>query len=193
MATAEKTETPQLRFLKALAHETRLKILGVLSYRNISPAEFARENRMELSTVAYHFRKLKAWGFVEVADTRPARGSTEHFHRGTRQVVFDDDLWKTMPPMLHQVVSGTILEDLLGRISKAFTTGTFDARLDRHFTWTPMTLDEQGWEELTDLLKGTFERIGEINGDASERLSESGETSIEATAALLGFESPKQA
>ena len=192
MTTAVKSDSPQVRLLKILAHPTRLKILGVLSSRDISPAEYARENREDVSNVAYHFRQLTKMGCAEVVDTKPARGSTEHFHRATHPVVFDDEIWATMPAPAHLAVSHTILEDLFGRIREAFVAGTFDARADSHFTWTPMVVDEQGWTEMTAILMRAFEDVARVNDESAERLAKSGEPGIEATAALIGFESPKR-
>ena len=192
MAPAQTADSPQLKLMKALAHPTRLKILGELSHRDISPAEYAKENREDVSNVAYHFRLLKKMGCAEVIDTKPARGSTEHFYRGTRPVIFDDDIWPTLPPAMHVAVSHTILEDLLARIRSAFVSGTFDARLDRHFTWTPMVVDEQGWSALTSVLTWAFEQFDKISQESSERMAETGETGFEVTAALVGFESPRR-
>jgi DNA-binding transcriptional ArsR family regulator len=192
MAATEKTESPQVQLLKTLAHPTRLKILGVLSSRDISPAEYARENREDVSNVAYHFRHLTKMGCAEVVDTKPARGSTEHFYRGTRPVVFDDEAWPTLPPAMHAAVSHTILEGLHSRIREAFVAGTFDARVDRHFTWTPMCVDQEGWAEMISTLLWTFEQITRINQESAERMAKSGESAIEATAAIIGFESPAQ-
>jgi DNA-binding transcriptional ArsR family regulator len=192
MAMSEKTESPQVQLLKVLAHPTRLKILGVLSSRDISPAEYARENGEDVSNVAYHFRLLKRMGCTEVIDTKPARGSTEHFHRRTRPIVFDDEIWPTLPSAMHVAVSHTILEDLLSRIKEAFVAGTFDAQVDRHFTWTPMTVDEAGWKRLVAVLLWTFEQFTEIQVESAERMADSGEAGMEVTAALIGFESPKR-
>jgi hypothetical protein len=190
MAAAEKTESPQLRLMKTLAHPIRLKILGELSHRDISPAEYARENREDVSNVAYHFRCLKKMDCAEIVDTKPARGSTEHFYRGTRPVVFDDEIWPTLPSAMHVAVSHTILEDLLARIRSAFVSGTFDARLDRHFTWTPMVLDQQGWTALISVLNWAFEQFDKIDEESAARRAETGEAGFEVTAALVGFESP---
>jgi Helix-turn-helix domain len=192
LTTATTTASPQLQLLKALAHPVRLKILGVLACRDISPAEYARENREDVSNVAYHFRKLKKLGCIEVVDTRPARGSTEHFHRSSHPVVFDDEIWQKMPPAMHTGVSYTILENLFGRIGDAFKAGTFDKRLDRHFTWIPLTVDEEGWNAMIEILASAFKQVLRVNEEAGERLAKTGETGIEATVALVGFESPGQ-
>lgn len=181
-----------MRMLKALAHPTRLHLLGVLSVRTISPAEFARERNEPVSNVAYHFRALERWGVIEVARTRPARGSTEHFYRRTGAIIFEDDYWLAMPDEARRVVASTILKELVGRVSQAIQAGTFTAREDVHITWRPVTLDEQGWSEVMGILNTAFHDVAEAEVQAAERLAESGEDGVPATVALTGFESPPE-
>lgn len=53
-----------------------------------------------------------------------------------------------------------------------------------------MVLDEKGWTTVTSILASAFKEIGEVNEEAGMRLAKTGEPGIEATAALIGFESP---
>ncbi|HEX3735859.1 MAG TPA: winged helix-turn-helix domain-containing protein [Solirubrobacterales bacterium] len=186
--TAEETSQ---RLVKALAHPTRVRILGVLSHRDISPAEFARESGEVVTNVAYHFRELAKYGFAEVAETRPVRGSMEHIYTGTKQAFFGEEEWRLMPKPLQRLISGTVLHDMVGKMTEAVEAGTFDSRDDRHFTWTPLVVDEEGWTDLMSILDTAFEQIGEVAARAGERLAEQGCERIPATVALAGFESPK--
>jgi DNA-binding transcriptional ArsR family regulator len=185
-------EFAHVQLLKALANPVRLHLLGILSYRDISPAEFARERREPVSNVAYHFRALEKLGCVEVVDTRPVRGSTEHFFRRTEIVVYDDDSFLYMPDEARQIVASSIIRDLVGRMTKALLAGTFTAREDFHITWTPVKLDEQGWTEVISILATAFQKVGDVEVRAAERMAESGEDGLVATVALAGFESPRE-
>ncbi len=53
-----------------------------------------------------------------------------------------------------------------------------------------MKVDERGWTELMDNLMAAFIEAKEIRRRAENRLAETGEEPIRATAGLLGFESP---
>jgi DNA-binding transcriptional ArsR family regulator len=187
-----KESEAHLRLLKALAHPVRMHLLGVLSHRDISPAEFARERGEPVSNVSYHFRALEKLNCIEVVRTRPVRGSTEHFYRRTETVVFDDDSWPRLPGEARQIVASSILRDLVGRMTKAIQAGTFTAREDVHITWKPVHLDERGWSEVTAILASAFEAIGEAEVRAVQRMAESGEEGLVATVALAGFESPRE-
>lgn len=70
-----------VRVLKGLAHPIRLAVLVSLSRGDLSPSQFARSRGEPVSNVSYHFRVLAALGLIELARTRPVRGSVEHIYR----------------------------------------------------------------------------------------------------------------
>lgn len=179
------------RIAKALAHPLRVRILATLSHRSISPVEFSREARVPLSDAAYHFRKLEEFECAEVTREVPVRGSTQHFYRGTTRPLLGDDAWKYLPVSIRGGISGMIWQTLLERVVEAMEAGTFDVRDDRHFTWTPYTVDEEGWSELTALQAETLERATEIGVRSAERMARSQEAGVNTTFALACFESPK--
>jgi hypothetical protein len=164
--------------------------LATLSHRTISPAEFSRENGEPLSDVAYHFRTLEKLECAEVVRTAPVRGSTQHFYCGTKRPVLNDRAWQELPSAVQAGISGAALQDLFGRVAEAIRSGTFDARPDRHLSWTPLSVDAQGWDELMAVLETALARATEVEIAAAKRLAKSGEERISATFALMGFESP---
>lgn len=187
------SDLDHVRLLKGLAHPIRLELLGILSYRDISPSEFARHRGEPVSNLTYHFNLLEELGCIELARTKPKRGSVEHIYRRIKRVIFTDRDWLIMPDEARQIVASTILRDLIGRITEALQAGTFTAREDVHITWRPVTLDEQGWKEVTKILKGAFDAVSTAEVGAIERMRESGEDGLEATVAIAGFESPRGA
>lgn len=184
------TDAEHIKLLKALAHPVRLELLGILSYKNMSATDFAEHRDEPISNFGYHFKVLREMGFIEVAYTRPGRGSDEYIYRRIRQVVFSDRDWLIMPDEVRQIVASTTLRDLIGRMTEAFQAGTMTARANTHISWRPLVLDERGWRELTEILWITFKAVTRLEMRAGERMRESGEKGIEATVALAGFESP---
>lgn len=65
-----------LRYLKLLAHESRLKLLGLLAQRERSVGELAEILGLREPTVSHHLAKLSGAGLVEM---RPE--GTVHFYR----------------------------------------------------------------------------------------------------------------
>ena len=184
-------DAEHVRLLKGLAHPIRLELLGILSYRDISPAKFAEHRGEPISNVSYHFRTLEELGCIEIARTKPSRGSIEHIYRRIKRVIFSDRDWLIMPDEARQIVASTILRDLIGRVTQALEAGTFTARDDVHITWRPVHLDEQGWGEVVGILADAFEAVAEAEVRAIKRMRKSGEDGLEATVALAGFESPR--
>jgi DNA-binding transcriptional ArsR family regulator len=186
------SDLDHVRLLKGLAHPIRLELLGMLSYRNISPKEFARHRGEPVSNLGHHFKTLENLGCIELAGTRPSRGSVEHIYRRIKRVIFSDRDWLIMPDEARQIVASTILRDLIGRVTEALQAGTFTAREDVHITWRPLTLDDEGWGGVVAILAEAFERISAVEVEAIERMRRSGDQGLVATVGLLGFESPRE-
>lgn len=183
-------DAEHIQLLKALAHEVRLELLGILSYKEMSPKDFAAHRNEPVSNLGYHFRVLRDLGFIEVARTRPGRGSVEHVYRRIRQIVFSDRDWLIMPDEVRQIAASTTLRHLIGRMTEALQSGTMTARTNTHLSWRPLVLDEQGWTEVIKILWATFKAVTRVELRAAKRMRESGERGFEATVALAGFESP---
>ena len=54
-----------------------------------------------------------------------------------------------------------------------------------------MVVDQKGWDDATELLLGTLDKLLEIQAEASERLAASGEKSMLSKAVILHFKSPE--
>lgn len=185
-----RTEPDHSESFKALGHPMRFRLLGVLSERTITPAEFARECDEPIPNVAYHFRYLRDLGWIEVVRTNPAGGSLEHEYRRTAVPIFSDDDWMRLPDEVRRVLASTTADELFGRIGEAIKAGTFSAR-NSHISWTPWRLDEEGWTAMMELLDSTLKQAEEVADRAAQRLAESGDDGLLATVAFVGFESPR--
>ena len=187
---AEEHEPRHHHLLKAMAHPTRLHLLGILNYRHVSPAEFARERGEPVSKVAHHFRSLEKLGCIEVVNTRPVRGSTEHFYRRSETILIRDEDLLEMPEEVSRLLLSSIVRGFLGRVARALRSGTLTARTDAHVTWKAVKLDEQGWKEVTEILGSAYEAVDAAEARALERMEESEEERLIATVGLAAFESP---
>lgn len=67
----------------ALKHPVRRKLLRVYVEGIHSPTHLARRLGEELHLVAYHSRALNFFGLIELVETKPSRGSTQHFYGAT--------------------------------------------------------------------------------------------------------------
>jgi DNA-binding transcriptional ArsR family regulator len=176
---------------KALAHPLRVRILTSLHKGVSSPNQLSQELGEPLGNVSYHVKTLLEFDCVELVKTEPRRGAVEHFYRATERTFFSDSEWEKIPASARKGIVGSVIETLGQDATEALIAGTIDARTDSHISRTPLTLDEQGWSDLAEVLADTLNRAIEIQGEAATRLADEKSDSINTKLALLHFESPQ--
>lgn len=182
------------RLALVYADELRMKIVTEAYMREISPKLFFGDfGGGSVSRVAQHFEKLAEsdWLTLERTETGGARrGAVEHFYRARELVVFEEETWEALPSSMRAGFSWITFEQLTERASAAIVAGTFNARPDRHLSWTPVLLDQLGWERLIAASDVVFRTVLEEQDCAKGRLAKSGGSTALATVALAVFESP---
>jgi predicted ArsR family transcriptional regulator len=188
--TKKKKEGVEQIVAKAFAHPLRVQILIILNEKVASPNMLAQQLDQSLNLVAYHVRVLEKYDCIELVDTKQRRGATEHFYRATRRQFLSDDEWSRMPASLRPGMAGAVLKSVFEDLEAASKAGTLDEVDDMHLSRTPMVLDQQGWSDVSDALKGALDRLLEIQTESSKRIAESGETGLLAKVHLMHFKSP---
>ena len=69
------------RYVKAMSHPLRVRILAILMERKASPVELAQVLEGTLGTVSYHVRTLHQLGLIELVDETRVRGAVEHHYK----------------------------------------------------------------------------------------------------------------
>jgi DNA-binding Lrp family transcriptional regulator len=157
--------------VKALSHPLRWQILSMMNQGTSTPAGIARRLGVRTENVSYHVRVLCELGIIELIGTTPVRGALEHHYRATHRAELSDADSKTMPT-----------EVRLDLIRIGASDQPYQ-RSDAHFSQVPLRLDEEGYAEVTDLMKDTLDRIMAIEAESLARLAgdESGEVRTEVT------------
>jgi DNA-binding transcriptional ArsR family regulator len=176
------------KLVKALAHPLRVEILAILNERMASPNELSKELEEGLSQVSYHVKVLKDFECIEMVKTEPRRGAVEHYYRATARAFLTDRDWKSLPDSIKPGVSASAMQMIFDDVVGALGGGSFDARDDRHLSWTPGVVDEEGWQESVDLVAETLDRVMKIHEDSAKRLAKSGEEGIPVSTVLMNFE-----
>ena len=65
---------------QACSHPLRVEILELLAGSSRSPLSVSKELGANLGQVSYHFSVLRKLGAIELVETKPRRGATEHFY-----------------------------------------------------------------------------------------------------------------
>jgi hypothetical protein len=195
MPTKKLTEQQQggidQRLVKALSHPHRLHALKILNEKTASPIQLAPLVGTSVGRIAYHVRELERLDCIELVDTRQVRGATEHFYRATERAFFSEEDWVALPASIRRSISGMMITEIWGFIGDAMSAGTFDKRGDRHLSWTPMVVDEDGWQELHGVLDETLDRVIEIQAQSAARLARTGGQGDPVAATMMCFETPR--
>ena len=157
------------RMAKALAHPLRVQLLAGLNEGVASPNELAKRLNEPLTNVSYHVRMLHDLGCIELVDTEPRRGALEHYYRAIVRPFFGDRDWKRLPKNARGSISDAVLQLVWDDSAEAIKTGLFDEREDRHLSRSVLCMDDQGWDELNDLLSQTLDQAMQIQADSASR------------------------
>jgi len=165
------TDIDDPRYVKALAHPLRIRILAMLADRSASPVQLSSQLDATLGTVAYHVRTLHSLGLVELVDTRQRRGATEHYYRAREHPRFPDDAWAGLAPVAKQRMLSAMLQQIGQYVTASAAAGGFD-RAEAHMTRRSLQLDDRSFAELAAATRRWLEEAEEIGAAAGERLAQ---------------------
>lgn len=182
---------PQLA--AALAHPTRVGIMSILVEGPASPRQLAEAIDEPSNNVTYHLKQLRDLGAVEVDRTERRAGGrvVERFYRATQRAYFNEEAWESLNRSERLGLLWGILRLMSKDISTAMSSGTFFDGYDANLTRSPMTVDSDGWQEITDLIGKATEDLFAIEERVAERCEERGEKpKIHTKVQMLQFRSP---
>ena len=107
------------------------------------------------------------------------RGAVEHYYRAVVRPVFTDEDWAELPLSIRKSLAGAVLTEIADDMGASANEGGFD-RDDVHLSRTPLTLDQQGWQELNELLQELVDQGLEIQAQSAARLQADGARDSEA-------------
>lgn len=183
------------RLAPILEDDVRLEIVSALNKREISVTQFHREyGGASKPGISRRFKGLEGSGWVAKAEAKTGgarRGAREQFYRATKPPIHLYDPCADAPSALKGTESWNTFRRLCASIKEAMTSATFDAREDRYFTWSLISLDKQGWESVIEGIESLAEFLSQEQEQAKIRMAESGEKPIRMTVGLGAIEAVK--
>jgi DNA-binding transcriptional ArsR family regulator len=179
------------RVIKALTHPLRISILSALERRTASPSELADELGAPLGNVSYHVRQLAALGLIKLVKKTPRRGAIEHYYEAVGKAEISDAAWAKTPEIVKEALVSGALTEIATSVREAAVAGGF-SHADIHLTRERMTVDAEGWKQLSAELKRTHERVRKIAEASEKRLAKgSHDGEREAGVVMMLFEASK--
>ena len=175
------------RWVRAIAHPLRIRLLAMLDEQESSPVMLAEKLKQPLGTVSYHVRTLFDLGLLDLVRTRQRRGATEHFYRTRGHPAFSDAAWDQLGVVPKQRMISAALQQSYEYASRSAAAGGFD-RADAHFSRAPLKLDRRGWTELASATKKWLEQALKIEDSAAKRLKADPHSRLDVGLVILLFE-----
>ena len=187
MTTIKNIDDP--RYVKAMSHPLRVRILAMLDERIASPNQLAGWLGASLGTVAYHVRTLEQLGLIELVDETRVRGAVEHHYRAKARPNVTAEGWAQAPAIAKQAAVGSSL-DVIGEYARASAAaGGFD-RADAQLRRALVRLDAKGFAQLSKACDKLLEQAEKIEASAAARIAKDphAEDVVEAGLGLLLFD-----
>jgi DNA-binding transcriptional ArsR family regulator len=177
------------RYVKALSHPLRVRILALLQERTASPRELAEWLDATLGTVSYHVRTLHDFGLIELVKTTQVRGAIAHHYRARVRPRVDDEAWASAAPIVKQAAVGAALQTVEDYARASAAAGGFD-RGEAHLSRTNLRLDAKGWQQAAKAFEKLLADLNRIEEAVEKRLARDphAEGTSDAAAVLLLFE-----
>ena len=176
------------RYVKAMSHPVRVRIMAMLSEREASPNELSQWLGTTLGATAYHVRTLHKLGLIELVDETRVRGAVEHHYRAKPRPKASGESWSKASPVAKQAAVGSQLRMLMDQVEASAAAGGFD-RAEALLERRAVRVDAKGFALLAGEVARLLERAEKIGADAAKRLDKaSGEGAIEAGVVAMAFE-----
>lgn len=176
---------------EVLTHPLRYKCLILLTEKVASPAELARDLGVDVSDLSYHIRVLRECNAIELVDSIPGPTAVQHFYRAAYRAELDDEAYLRMT-LDERIAAGRVTAQMIfADVASSMETGVFGERFNHHISRFPLTVDEEGWEELTDIYARALEETYEVTKRTALRMAENPDAArIQTRVATLLFEMP---
>jgi DNA-binding transcriptional ArsR family regulator len=170
------------RYVKAMSHPLRVRILALLDERPASPVELSGWLGSTLGTTAYHVRTLERLGLIELVAESRVRGAVEHHYRARERPSVSDAAWAAAPAIAKQAAAS--LETIDAYAKAASEAGGFDDG-DAHLTRAALHLDARGFEDVSQACLRILAQLDRIEEDATERIARNPHTGETKDVALV--------
>jgi len=177
------------RYVKAMSHPLRVRILAMLDERKASPNQLSGRLEASLGTVAYHVRTLEQLGLIElVAETR-VRGAVEHHYRAKARPTMTGESWAQARPIAKQAAVGSSLDVIAAYARASAAAGGFD-RADAQLRRSLTRLDARGFAQLSKACDKLLAQAETIEKAAAGRIAKNPQAAdvVEVGLGLLLFE-----
>jgi len=185
---------PKKSVITGMSNELRTQIIVLLNERAASKPEICKELGASSNRVRHEIKTLLNLDppLIEQVAEKPVRGTVEKFFRATTQARIDESEWPGVPDAIKGCLRGTLLDMIVDDAVAAVKRNTYDSLENAHMSWTPMIVDDEGWQELGAVLARALKEVERIKGDSAERLLAHDAKGTSCTVSILSYASANE-
>lgn len=159
------------RWLRAISHPIRIRLLAMLDEEPASPVILASKLDQPLGTIAYHVRTLYDLGLLKLVSTRQRRGATEHYYKTTGHPSSTEEAWEGLDAISKQRLLTALIAKATDYATRSAAAGGFDAK-EAHISTDALKLDREGFEQLAQESRKWLARAQEIERESAARIGQ---------------------
>jgi DNA-binding transcriptional ArsR family regulator len=175
------------RWLRAISHPIRIRLLAMLEEEPASPVILASKLDQPLGTIAYHVRTLYDLGLLKLVSTRQRRGATEHYYKTTGHPHSSEEAWEGLDAISKQRLLTALIAKANDYATRSAAAGGFDAK-QAHISTKALKLDLKGYEALATESKKWLAKVEEIEQKSAERLAKASDPAVNVGLTMMLFE-----
>jgi DNA-binding transcriptional ArsR family regulator len=175
------------RWLRAISHPIRIRLLSMLDEEPSSPVILASKLDQPLGTIAYHVRTLYDLGLLKLVSTRQRRGATEHYYQTTAHPRSTADAWDELDGVSKQRVLTALLDRANELATRSAAAGGFDGR-QSHITTRAIRLDNEGLTQLVTETEKWLAQLDKIEAESAARVENDPDSKVDVGVNMMVFE-----
>ena len=172
------------RWVRAVAHPLRIRILAILQERSANPKQLAEWLDASLGVVSYHVRTLHGLGVIELVDETRVRGAIAHHYRARERPKVTNEAWSRASPMAKQAAADAALQMIHDLASHSAAAGGFDGE-KAHLSRTSMRLDARAYAQLSDACAKLLDKAHKLERESAQRIKAKGHADVVDTGLVL--------
>jgi hypothetical protein len=188
--TGEPGSDPDIdpRLLRAVGDVHRQAIVAALGGEPANARTLAERLEMPLTDVRRRLAELAANDAIEPVDGDEVEPDLRRYRAMIRPML-DDAHWEALPAVKRQQLFEHTLGEISRHVDEALASGGF-GHVQTHVSYSRPLLDDEGWQQLTDLLAGVIEEVMQIEAECADRRVHGGPELEPTHLAILHFGRP---
>ena len=186
-----------LRIGKVFADDLNLAIVDELNHHAMTPSQLhATLGGATSETFLRKCKRLAKLGWAVDVDVKTGgklHGANIYEFRAAVPNVSESDIFKGISASVRRGQIWNAIQPFITTSISAIDAGTFNSRFDRHFSLTPLLVDEIGWEQVNRLLRTFEETLIGLEARPGHRSSSMRFKEFSAAFLVAGFQFPLRA